>query len=96
MATLSKTYGIKLSFNRDPKTSALFLVLKGGKESVTAAQEEVDTIAEVSLPFSFFIASYFSRLINFCQSELSKKRYRITWIINFFETRNLSSYFENW
>lgn len=50
MATLSKTYGIKMSFNRDPKTSALFLVLKGGKEAVTAAQEEVDTIAEVSLP----------------------------------------------
>lgn len=45
---ISRSYGVKVAFARDPQTAGMLLSLKGTKESVQQAKEEITSLPEVS------------------------------------------------
>jgi len=49
LVNLSRTFGVKASFTRDPETQALMLSLRGAKASVQQAKEEITTLPEVGI-----------------------------------------------
>jgi hypothetical protein len=47
MPTLPRKYGVKLSFDRDPKTSVLSLIVKGSQTGVMSAKDDLEGITNV-------------------------------------------------